>query len=86
MPRGDVGMNLEDARKLDKKAFHKMASKLKFETRHFIDGKFVESKKGKKFESINPATGEVIAEVTRGDAGDVDLAVKAARKAFKSGV
>ncbi len=79
-------MNLEDARKLDKKAFHKFASKLKFETRHFIDGKFVESKKGKKFESINPATGEIIAEVARGDASDVDLAVKAARKAFKSGV
>ncbi|HVJ35497.1 MAG TPA: aldehyde dehydrogenase [Terriglobia bacterium] len=79
-------MNLEDARKLDKKSFHKYASKLKFETRHFIDGKFVEGKKGKKFESINPATGEAFAEVTRGDAGDVDLAVKAARKAFKSGV
>jgi acyl-CoA reductase-like NAD-dependent aldehyde dehydrogenase len=55
---------------------------LKFETRHFIDGKFVDSKKGKKFDSINPATGDVIAEVTRGDASDVDLAVKAARKAF----
>src|SRR5690242_13325223 len=79
-------MNLEQARTLDKKALHKAADKLKPETRHFIGGKFVPSKKGKTFKSINPATGEVIAEVARGDASDVDAAVLAARKAFKSGV
>ncbi len=79
-------MNLEQARSLDAKALHKAAAKLKPETRHFIDGKFVASKKGKTFQTINPATGEVIAEVARGDASDVDAAVKAARKAFKSGV
>ena len=59
-------MNLEQARSLDAKALHKAAAKLKPETRHFIDGKFVSSKKGKTFQTINP--------------------VKAARKAFKSGV
>src|SRR5215475_8540833 len=79
-------MNLEQARALDAKALHKAAAKLKPETRHFIDGKFVPSKKGKTFQTINPATGDVIAEVARGDASDVDAAVKAARKAFKSGV
>ena len=79
-------MNLEQARGLDKKAFHKFAGKLKPETRNFIDGKFVDAKKGRKFETINPATGEVIAGVARSDASDVDAAVKAARKAFKSGV
>ncbi|HEY3149469.1 MAG TPA: aldehyde dehydrogenase [Dongiaceae bacterium] len=78
-------MNLEQARALDAKALHKAAAKLKPETRHFIDGKFVASKKGKTFQTINPATGDVIAEVARGDASDVDAAVKAARKAFKSG-
>ena len=40
---------------------------------------------GKTFETINPATEEVIAEVAEGDAADVDLAVKAARKAFETG-
>ncbi len=40
-------MNLDDAKKLDKKAFKKYADKLKFETRNFIDGKFVDAKKGK---------------------------------------
>ncbi len=79
-------MNLEQARALDKKAFHKHADKLKPETRNFIDGKFVDAKKGRKFETINPATGETIASVARSDAGDVDAAVKAGRKAFKSGV
>jgi gamma-glutamyl-gamma-aminobutyraldehyde dehydrogenase len=79
-------MNLEQARGLDKKAFQKFAGKLKPETRNFIDGKFVDAKKGRKFETINPATGAVIASVARSDAADVDVAVKAARKAFKSGV
>lgn len=79
-------MNLEQARALDKKGLQKYAGKLKPETRMFIDGKFVDAKKGRKFETINPATGEVIASVARGDASDVDAAVKAARKAFKSGV
>ena len=72
-------MNLEQAKSLDAKALHKAAAKLKPETRHFIDGKFVSSKKGKTFQTINPATGDVIAEVARGDASDVDAAVKAAR-------
>jgi 4-guanidinobutyraldehyde dehydrogenase / NAD-dependent aldehyde dehydrogenase len=79
-------MNLEQAKALGKKDFHQYADKLKFETRNFIDGKFVEAKKGRKFESINPATGAPFCEVARSDADDVDAAVKAARKAFKSGV
>jgi len=46
---------------------------------HFIDGKFTAP--GETFESRNPATGEVLAHVTQGTQGDVDAAVKAARKA-----
>jgi aldehyde dehydrogenase (NAD+) len=51
----------------------------------FINGKWVESASGKTFETINPATGEVICRVAEGDKADVDLAVKAARKAFEEG-
>ena len=40
---------------------------------------------GKTFETINPATEEVIAQVAEGDAADVDLAVKPPRKAFDRG-
>src|SRR5262245_32687864 len=55
------------------------------ETRLFIDGKFVDAKKGGRLESVNPATGEVIAEFAAGTAEDIDRAVAAALKAFKSG-
>jgi aldehyde dehydrogenase (NAD+) len=54
------------------------------QTRILIDNKWVDSVSGKTFETINPATGEVLAQVAEADAADVDLAVKAARKAFHS--
>jgi aldehyde dehydrogenase (NAD+) len=50
---------------------------------HLIDGKAVATRSGRTFETLNPATGAVIARLTEGDAGDVDLAVKAARRAFE---
>jgi len=50
-----------------------------------IDGKWVDSVSGRTFETINPATGEVIAHVAEGEKPDVDRAVKAARKAFEKG-
>ena len=54
------------------------------ETRLFIDGKFVDAKKGGRVRRrINPATGEVIAEVSAGTAEDIDRAVPAARKAVQ---
>ena len=40
---------------------------------------------GKTFDTINPATDEVICQVAEGDKADIDLAVKAARKAFEDG-
>jgi aldehyde dehydrogenase (NAD+) len=49
-----------------------------------IDGKWVNSASGKTFETINPATGDTICQVAEGDKADVDLAVKAARRAFES--
>ena len=56
----------------------------KYQTKLLIDGQWRDSVSGKTFETINPATEEVIAEVAKGDAADIDLAVKAARKAFDS--
>jgi aldehyde dehydrogenase (NAD+) len=50
-----------------------------------IGGKWVDSQSGKTFETVNPATGEVICRIAEGDKADIDLAVKAARKAFESG-
>jgi aldehyde dehydrogenase (NAD+) len=56
-----------------------------FQTKMLIDGQWRDSASGKTFETVNPATEEVIARVAEGDAADIDLAVKAARKAFDSG-
>src|SRR5213080_335675 len=55
------------------------------QTKMLIDGQWRDSRSGKTFATINPATEEVIAEVAEGDKADIDLAVKAARKAFDSG-
>ncbi|KAL0368724.1 UNVERIFIED_CONTAM: Aldehyde dehydrogenase family 2 member C4 [Sesamum calycinum] len=54
-------------------------------TKLFINGEFVHSISGKTFESIDPRTEEVIANVSEGDKEDVDLAVKVARQAFDHG-
>ena len=48
-----------------------------------IGGKWVPAKSGKTFETINPATEEVLANVAQADQADVDEAVKAARRAFE---
>jgi aldehyde dehydrogenase (NAD+) len=54
------------------------------QTKILIDNQWVASVSGKTFETVNPATGEVLASVAEADAADVELAVKAARKAFHS--
>src|SRR5262245_10031698 len=51
--------------------------------RLLIDGQWVEAVSGKTFQSVNPATGEILAQVAEGDAADIDLAVTAARRAFE---
>jgi aldehyde dehydrogenase (NAD+) len=48
----------------------------------FIDGKFVKPSKGKYFDTINPATEQVIAKVAEADEADVNKAVKAAKTAY----
>jgi phenylacetaldehyde dehydrogenase len=52
----------------------------------FIGGKWVEAASGKTFATLDPSTGEVLAQVAEGGAEDIDRAVAAARKAHDSGV
>ncbi len=54
-------------------------------TKLLINNKWVSSRSGKTFPTLNPATGEVICQVAEADAADVDEAVKAARHAFEQG-
>ncbi|CCK11718.1 Betaine aldehyde dehydrogenase [Cronobacter sakazakii 680] len=49
----------------------------------YIDGKYVPSATGNTFQTINPANGEVLAEVHEAGKADVDSAVEAARKGQK---
>ncbi|WP_436699537.1 aldehyde dehydrogenase family protein [Nocardioides sp. BYT-33-1] len=48
----------------------------------FIDGDFVDGR-GASFKTVNPATEETLAEVAEASDADVDLAVRAARRAFR---
>jgi phenylacetaldehyde dehydrogenase len=50
-----------------------------------INSKWVDAVSGKTFPTYDPSTGEVLAQVAEGDRADIDLAVKAARKAFDEG-
>lgn len=50
----------------------------------FIGGEFIDAKSGEYFQTTNPATEEVLAEISLASAKDVDAAVVAALKAFKS--
>jgi aldehyde dehydrogenase (NAD+) len=50
----------------------------------FIDGEFKKPNSQKYFETINPANEKVLAKIADADASDVDLAVKAARKAYEN--
>ena len=70
----------------DAKRWHDLADAIKPETRLFIDGKFVDALDGRRFPTLNPATGKIISEVARGNEKDVERAVKSARRAFRSGV
>jgi acyl-CoA reductase-like NAD-dependent aldehyde dehydrogenase len=51
-----------------------------------IGGRWVDAADGKTFDSIDPATGEVLAQVAQAGAEDVDRAVAAARKSFDARV
>jgi 5-carboxymethyl-2-hydroxymuconic-semialdehyde dehydrogenase len=53
--------------------------------RHFIDGAFRESVAGGTFESLDPTTNAVLVRAADGQPEDVDLAVRAARRAFDAG-
>jgi aldehyde dehydrogenase (NAD+) len=51
----------------------------------FINGEWVESASGQTFDTLNPATGEVLATLYEAGPEDVDRAVNAARAAFDEG-
>lgn len=51
-----------------------------------IGGEWVDSTSGQQFDTLDPASGEVLATLPRSNKADVELAVSAARAAFEQGV
>lgn len=60
-------------------------SKYCVSTQIFINNEFVDAVSKKTFATNNPATGKKITDIAEGDKADIDLAVKAAKKAFARG-
>lgn len=61
------------------------AARLRFRDQLWIDGKPVPAADGRRFPSVNPANGRILAEVARGAAADIDRAVSTARRVFDDG-
>lgn len=65
--------------------YKSQAAALELRTGLWIDGAFTPAENAAVFDSINPATGAVLAQVARGSAADIDRAVASARAAFDDG-
>ncbi|MFT8891825.1 MAG: aldehyde dehydrogenase [Acetobacter papayae] len=65
--------------------YTEQAARLTLRNRCWINGRFVDAASGACFDSINPATAQVLTGVARGGAEDIDRAVRAARAAFTDG-
>ena len=64
-------------------SWHERARTLSFRTQAFIDGRYLDAASGATFDTINPATGKLLARVAAGDQEDVNRAVSSARAAFR---
>ncbi len=70
---------------LTRDEYRAIAAGLTPPTQAFIDGAFRPAQSGATFETVNPATGETIAQVASCGPEDVDFAVTKAREAFDDG-
>jgi acyl-CoA reductase-like NAD-dependent aldehyde dehydrogenase len=66
-------------------SWHDRARTLEFRTQAFIDGRYLDAASGATFDSVNPATGKLLARVAAGGEEDVNRAVTSARAAFRKG-
>ena len=80
-------MSLSEAERYDHARWQAVAAEARaqLETRLFIDGEFCDALEGGRFNTVNPATGESLAKMSKGMPEDVDRAVAAAQAAFRSG-
>jgi len=71
---------------LTRDEYQSIADSLHLPTGAYINGKACAATSGETFETVNPATGEVLANIASCDQADVDKAVEKARDAFEAGV
>ena len=70
---------------LTAREYKALADGLVFPANAFVNGAFRPAASGKTFATVNPATGETLAQVAACDAADVDYAVAKAKEAFEDG-
>ncbi len=70
---------------LTREEYAAIAAQMDFPRTAFIDGKYAKGT-GAEFTTLNPATGEVLCNISGCNATDVDHAVSKARQAFDQGV
>lgn len=70
---------------LTKDEYAAIARDMEFPTSAYIDGSCRPAASGKTFDTVNPATGQVLAKVAACGPKDVDFAVGKARDAFEDG-
>ncbi|WP_240230571.1 aldehyde dehydrogenase [Devosia lacusdianchii] len=75
----------ESARVGDRDYWHALAGSVALPNQAVIGGQQVDARSGKRFATINPATGALLTDIAEGDAADIDAAVAAARRSFDAG-
>ncbi|MFD5119162.1 aldehyde dehydrogenase [Streptomyces sp. NPDC058385] len=65
--------------------WQRRAAELTPRTKAFINGTWTEARSRATFPTVDPATGKVTAHVARGEAPEIDAAVRAARTSFDDG-
>jgi acyl-CoA reductase-like NAD-dependent aldehyde dehydrogenase len=71
--------------KPDPVSWHERARGIQFRTQAFIDGRYRDAASGETFDSINPATGKLLARVAACGEEDINQAVISARAVFRKG-
>lgn len=70
---------------LTREEYAALAADMTFATNAFIDGGYRPAISGQTFQTVNPATGDPLAEVAACGGDDVDFAAEKAREAFEDG-
>lgn len=70
---------------LSQEEYKSIAQSLTLPTTPFVDGKFQAARSGNSFATVNPATGETLADISACNSDDIDFAVMKAREAFDQG-